>query len=465
LIHKAKRHKWGLVTSAGAFLNFNLLLGWSMMEEKRQYLFVDYGLGEVKRNLLTGFVEEALDINEICISVDTLNLEQLEEKKNSKRNLWYSPYLEVPHEPEEEDETSGIKRGFIPFDYGCDVVNDQVSWGIEAVRADRANFSGEGIKVSVLDDHIDERPLGLEFLWNEDRFKYRDFVNNGESLNPDLNYHGEACTSIICARDIPISSSNQSQNIRIGLLRNIERLIFARVRPIQTKFKMVDFFKGLNWCVQEGSDVVVMPIGKNFSSMLLEVISCEGDLKLQKDRISLFYWEYFSMVKTLEFLVDLYQKSRGTIFVAAVGNGSIRSIERSPRPDATMLYSIFPSVARNIISVGAIQKYEGDLIVDLNQRRGVDILAPGDGVCAIQNEMISFANTSAATAYAAGVIAQWKEAMLLNEIFFSPSNLMNILKVTSLDLSKPYNPYDRGLGMIQSPTKENLKKIKEFLNQ
>ncbi len=425
---------------------------------KSDFYILFYYLGNpLKRDSTTGSI---IPTNDFDISLLQVSKEYLDDKmllKKSRREdvIWISPFFN-----DQKIKLKGLQT-FEKRSEDCSNFSNGASWGISEIGANKSDFCGSGVKIAIIDDGINISNSGLSYLNdvvdNEKKIAFKNFVEKlGDRSKLVGGMHGTQCASIICSRDVYFRK--YSKLMRIGLARNIEKLIVSRVIPSFKYFDIIDLYEAILWSCREGADIISMSFGKSVAPLLLEELKNKQD-QFKVDVINKIFWIFQETVRTIEFLINLVQYSKPTVFVSSAGNGSSRSFFGEYSRDAHLGYVRFPEIANNVLSVGAVTKYEGLLILDSKQNRGIDFVAPGDYTCTVSDNgsYKEFWDTSAAAPHVSGVIALWINAFESKNVEFNIQNLRKVLKETSKKtIQDGNNFFDTGFGFIQAPTDQNI---------
>ncbi|PJB75836.1 MAG: hypothetical protein CO092_00825, partial [Candidatus Aenigmarchaeota archaeon CG_4_9_14_3_um_filter_37_18] len=253
-----------------------------------------------------------------------------------------------------------------------------IPWNVKKINADKFwNLSkGEGIKVAILDtginythpDLVNSVNGGISFV-GEDPNNYTDYFG-----------HGTAIAGIIAAQENGFGIVGIAPEVQLYSVKVLNDTGYG------TLFDIVD---GLEWCLDNGMDIVVMSFGSNDNSFYLE-------------------WE-----------VDrLYYN--GIILVAAAGNN---------RTSDDVNY---PARYENVIAVSSTDKND---VIAYTSSRGpsVELSAPGDRVYTTTlNGGYSdyFSGTSFSAPHVAGAAA----LLLSHNNSYTSNEIKQILRNTSVDL-------------------------------
>ena len=139
--------------------------------------------------------------------------------------------------------------------------NDFTPWNLSAVNADEAHAAGEtgsGVKIAVLDS-------GLDTYGEVMAYGGIDLVDSEESYGDDITGHGTSVAGIIAA---PIDGSGIVGVSPGAEIYNVRVLDNGNTGTIS---RIVD---GIDWCIENGMDIINMSFGtENYSQILDEKIT------------------------------------------------------------------------------------------------------------------------------------------------------------------------------------------------
>ncbi|WP_081584565.1 S8 family serine peptidase [Bacillus bingmayongensis] len=178
-----------------------------------------------------------------------------------------------------------------------------------------------------------------------------------------------------------------------------------------------DIVKGIQWCIDNNIDIILMSLGGSKYSKLL-------DNSIQK------------------------ASKYGITIVSAVGNDGISNKD-------TVTY---PAKLSGVIGVGAINQKEKRWFKS-SRGKGIDIMVPGENISStgLNNKIITQSGTSASAAYVAGFIALMKQHKNMTNL-----EIENALKETATSIG---NEYEYGAGIINEEKSLNYKENKSFFNK
>lgn len=283
---------------------------------------------------------------------------------------------------------------------------------VPQIGADQAwaeGYTGEGVKVAVIDTGVD---AGHPDLNGGKVVAWADFVNGSNSTPYDDNGHGTHVSSIIAG------TGNASGGKYLGVAPNAS-LLAAKALDGSGSGYYTNIIKGMDWAVQNGAQVISMSLGGNHSPAMDEAVS--------------------------------NAVNKGVVVVVAAGNGG-------PSPGTISC----PGDSPDAITVGAVDK--SDLIANFSSRGptydgrikpdvtnvGVNVTAANAGGTAATGYYISMSGTSMATPMTAGVVA----LMLQKNSSLTPAQVKNILAQTAKPMkvneTDPIPNNDYGWGRVQA---------------
>ena len=188
-------------------------------------------------------------------------------------------------------------------------------WGVDAVGATASPYTGDGIKVAVLDTGIDAGHEAFQGAIVTEQ----DFTGEG---NGDNVGHGTHCAGTIAGRDV--------NGHRIGVAPGVTEILAGKVLSEQGG-STESLLRGMQWALDEGAAVISMSLGIDFPGYVAYLVDSRG-LPVQQ-ATSMALEEYRSTLQLFGSLAAFIRANsmigRTAIVVAATGNESERE---SPRP-------------------------------------------------------------------------------------------------------------------------------------
>ncbi len=261
-------------------------------------------------------------------------------------------------------------------------VKATLSQSVPQIKADlvqTAGNTGTGVRVCVVDTGVGPTHSSLPAVVAQS-----DFVNNDAIANDD-NGHGTHVAGIIASQHVTYKGVSPGVS-----------LMAAKVLDDSGFGDSSDVIAGIEWCVQNGADVINMSLGGGTYTAACD----NAPVAAAGNQAAL----------------------AGVVVVAASGNDG-----RSDRISA-------PGCGSKIISVGAVSKTD---VIGAYSNGGsqLDVVAPGTQINApyLGNTFDELTGTSMATPHVAGA-----SALLLSAVpTLTPTQVQTILQSTAVDLGSP----------------------------
>lgn len=263
-------------------------------------------------------------------------------------------------------------------------------WGVSAVRANHSHYTGEGVRIAVLDTGIDKaHPAfsGVQFIEN-------DFSGDG---NGDRIGHGTHCAGTIFGRDF--------NGQRIGIARGVTDVWIGKVLGDDGNGQSEMIFKALYWTLEQKIDIISMSLGFDFTGMVNKMVDDGWPLDLST---SIALEAYGSNLRMFDAIMSLlkFQAAFGIspLVVAAAGNESRRDINKIYR-----IATSLPAAAVDVISVAAIQRTRGKYSIANFSNTLATVVGPGVNITSAWpgGGLHTLSGTSMACPHVAGVAALW----------------------------------------------------------
>ncbi len=281
----------------------------------------------------------------------------------------------------------------------------QATWGVRACGADHSDYTGQGIRLAVLDTGLDLQHQDFA----QRQIESRSFVTGADVQ--DENGHGTHCSGIAAGILKPVAGP------RYGVAGQAQ-LYIGKVLGNDGSGGDGSVLDGIDWAVGAGCEIISLSLGSPAK---------------QGDSYSHIFEE-----------VAKRALAAGTLIIAAAGN-------ESQRPDHIAPVS-HPANCPSIVAVAAIDEHmaiapfsSGGLQNDGGQ---VDIAAPGVDVLSSwprPENYNTISGTSMATPFVAGVAALFAES--------DPAARGSVLRDRIVQNARPLPlpQRDVGRGLVQAP--------------
>ena len=322
-----------------------------------------------------------------------------------------------------------------PLEGGVAAANN--AWGIAAVKADASGCTGDGVVVAVLDTGIDK----THPAFNGVDITERDFSG---SDNGDHQGHGSHCAGTIFGRDVG--------GTRIGIARGVKRALIGKVLADNGSGDSDMIFRGIQWAVEQGANVVSMSLGFDFPGMVKQATDSGWPADLATSNALEAYRANLRMFNSLMQMTRAMAAFKpGTVIVAAAGNESKTNVN----PDYKISASL-PAAAEGVISVGALQQANGKFNIAFFSNTFPQVAAPGVDILSVKVGvgLRTLSGTSMACPHVGGVAALWWES-LRKSGFVSPTAQLVVSKLLATARTDPLASgvaiADRGAGLVTAP--------------
>jgi subtilisin family serine protease len=311
------------------------------------------------------------------------------------------------------------------------------TWGVAAVGADQSAMTGAGVTVAVLDTGIDAAHPAFQGV----NLVEEDFSGAGSG---DVQGHGTHCAGTVFGRDV---GGN-----RIGVAPGVTTALIGKVLGDDGSGNSDMIFRGIQWAVQQGAQVVSMSIGFDFPGYVASLVQQGWPADLATSVALEGYRANLRMFDAIMEVVEATQPfGSGAILVAAAGNESRRDVNA----DYEIGVSI-PAAAQGIVSVGALEQGDTGLGIAYFSNTFPMISGPGVQVLSAQANtggLVAMSGTSMATPHVAGVTALfWEEVGGLGIPVTATNVLARMLARADVGaIASGVDVADRGVGLVRAP--------------
>jgi subtilisin family serine protease len=390
------------------------------MEEQDYIVFEVRSTGPGEDEFSFGPSEEAVEQPSTVLDIHSMTPPEAADAKRAPNVVVAEPLPTRLIEPVSESDVSG------PLAAGA-------TWGVEAVGATASPFTGNGVKVAVLDTGIDANHPAFAGLTVTEK----DFTGEG---NGDTNGHGTHCAGTIAGQDV--------NGTRFGVARGLDELLVGKVLG-KRGGSTATIASAMVWALDNGANVLSMSLGIDFPGLVDRLTASGMNLQPATSRALEAYRDNLKLFGAVAEMIAVSGRfGRPAVVVAATGNESER--------DAAQPYTIGvspPAASDGFIRVAALrQNGTGELAVAGFSNTGATLAAPGVDVVSAKpgGGLTSKSGTSMATPHVAGVAALWAEKLAADDRF-DPELLLGELRGKSRELAS-LAAVDGGSGLVQAPT-------------
>lgn len=308
-------------------------------------------------------------------------------------------------------------------------------WGIEAVGAVKSKYTGEGVRVAVLDTGIfaaHEAFVGVQL-------EQKDFTGSG---NGDTQGHGTHCAGTLFGRDV--------EGKRIGVAPGVTEALIGKVLGGSGSGSSEGLFSAMLWAYQNRAHVISMSLGFDYPGMVQRLTEEGWPPSLAASNALLAFQ---GNMKIFDAMMQFFKTSAfGTspIVVAAAGNESRRDIDQKFRIAASL-----PAATTDVFSVAALQLNNKGMGIAPFSNTMAMISAPGVDILSAKlgGGLVPLSGTSMACPHVAGAAALWLERLRSDK---SPSSATHVGAMLLANarrdvIDADLTPQDIGSGLVSCP--------------
>jgi subtilisin family serine protease len=292
------------------------------------------------------------------------------------------------------------------------------------------------VTVAVLDTGIDNAHAAFQGV----DLTEEDFSGSG---NGDVDGHGTHCAGTIFGREV--------EGTRIGVATGVTQALIGKVLNDDGEGDSDMLFRGIQWAVANGAQVISMSLGFDFPGMVQRRQQQGWPVDLAT---SVALEAYRGNLRMFDALMQLIRSQAaftpGTVVVAASGNES----KRQTNPNHEIAASL-PAAAEGVVSTGALAQSANGLTVAPFSNTFVQVSAPGVAIVSAKagGGLRSLNGTSMATPHAAGVTALWWEEVTASPLPATAGTVTAHLlaKADLTALAPGVDVADRGVGLVRAP--------------
>ena len=348
------------------------------------------GRGFAKDVLPGGILETDEPPGKLLVETATLTERQATEEARDPNNT-VTAAMPVELVMPCSDAEAGLAAGGDPI-AGAKAAH--MSWGIGAVGATTSPFTGQGVRVAVLDTGIDPAHPAFAGVTLE----RKNFTSDGDD---DGQGHGTHCAGTIFGRDV--------DGVRIGVARGLTTAIIGKVLNDQGRGSTAAVLQAIHWAaVEKQANIISMSLGFDFPAMQEKLMQAGRPAKLATSMALKAYRENLRAFETLiDFISQESAGTDGTIVVAASGNES----RKLDNPDFVIDVSLPAAANRDVLSVGASMQAGAQFAIAPFSNINPAVCAPGVDIVSARagGGLLALNGTSMACPHVAGIAALWWE--------------------------------------------------------
>jgi subtilisin family serine protease len=300
----------------------------------------------------------------------------------------------------------------LPAPSPCVMDTDAATWGLQVTNADRTGYTGNGIRVAVLDSGINLKHPAFAGK----RIVCKSFVN--APADQDDGGHGTHCASTLCGN--PEEKTGRRYSVAPGV-----ELYIAKIFDAQQSSPEARTLAALNWALENKCQIISLSVGG----------------QVQRDKP---YSQIFEAAARAAL-------EGGALLIAGAGNNSSRAA-------GNLMPVNSPANCPSVMAVGAIdecRKISDGSNPGLNGVGGeVNLVGPGMAILSagLRRDMNKMDGTSAAVPFVAGIAALWAESdpQLRGQKLWNKLEEMSDQSVGSLA--------DVGRGLVKAPLRSSEEK-------
>ena len=321
-------------------------------------------------------------------------------------------------------------------------LEDMTEWGINAVGALSSPYSGEGVRVAVLDTGIDREHPAFSGV----KLEEMDFTSDNRGVlgsAPDKHGHGTHCAGTIFGREV--------NGKRIGVAPGITHALIGKVLgPKGGPTEAI--YNAIEWALRKKADIISMSLGIDFPGIVTKLTEHGLPEDIAVSRALEGYRSNMRMFDRLSALIQARgDLGHGALIISASGNES----RRGENPKYTVGTQP-PAAADGFTSVGAISKtkdLESPFAIAPFSNTGCLLAAPGVSIesANLGGGLKYDSGTSMATPHVAGVAALWTQKLFSSD---RPKNWEKDVQralESHVRVIPGISRNDVGLGLVQAP--------------